>query len=136
MAQRCGIQAMSEMSDKMDIQTLQNTVVEFARARDWEQFHDVKNLSMALASEVGELNAILRWVRNDGIETAMTQSSTREAMKLEIGDVAILLLLLCDRTETDLGQAVIEKLQRNALKYPILQSRGMPDPPLRTLGAD
>jgi len=113
----------------VDLQVLQRAVVEFAHERDWERFHDLKNLSMALASEVGELNAVFRWVRNDDIDQAMTHQSTRDAVRHEIGDVAILLLLLCARSGIALDQAVTEKLGINAVKYPAHTSRGLPEPP-------
>ncbi len=113
----------------MDLDTLQHAVTSFAREREWEQFHDPKNLCMALASEVGELNAVLRWVRNDGVDAAMADHRTRHALHQEIGDVGILLLLLCARTGVRLEQAVLEKLEQNALKYPVRESRGLSEAP-------
>lgn len=116
------------MSETADLDILQNAVVNFAHERDWEQFHDAKNLCMALASEVGELNTVLRWVRNDKVDEAVTDLRTRTALREEIGDVAILLILLCARTEIRLDEAVLEKLVINARKYPVHDSRGSPDP--------
>ena len=117
------------MSDNVDLATLQNAVVNFAHERDWEQFHDPKNLCMALASEVGELNAVLRWVRNDAVDAMVVDARTQSALRQEIGDVAILLLLLCARTKIPLDEAVLEKLHLNARKYPADACRGSPDVP-------
>jgi len=117
----------------MDLHALQDAVLAFDRERGWEQFHDPKNLCMALASEVGELNAVLRWVRNEDIDSALADRSNRDAIRQEIADVGILLLLLCARTGVRIDQAVLEKLEQNALKYPIHESRGVAEPPARIL---
>lgn len=117
------------MSKTADLDTLQAAVVNFAHERDWEQFHDAKNLCMALASEVGELNAVLRWVRNDKIDEIITDPRIASALRQEIGDVAILLILLCSRMEIPIGEAVMEKLELNASKYPVDVCRGTAETP-------
>ena len=113
----------------MDLGILQADVVAFAHDREWEQFHDAKNLAMALASEVGELNSIFRWVPTSEVGAQMLNSDVRRALSDEIGDVAILLLLLCERTGLDLGRAVLDKLAVNAKKYPVERARGKPEAP-------
>ncbi len=113
----------------MELAELQSTVVAFADAREWAQFHDAKNLAMALASEVGELNAVLRWVPNSLVDVHLSDVTNGDALRAEIADVAILLLLLCARTGVDLGEAVRSKLERNATKYPVEQTRGKPEAP-------
>jgi dCTP diphosphatase len=117
----------------VNVHALQEAVTAFAREREWEQFHDVKNLSMALASEVGELNAVLRWVRSEHVDAALAEQPTRDALRTEIGDVGILLLLLCARAGIRLDEAVLEKLESNALKYPARESRGRSEPPRTVL---
>lgn len=113
----------------MNLDALQDAVVSFAHEREWEQFHDAKNLCMALASEVGELNAMLRWVRNDEVDAVIAEQKTQLALRQEIGDVAILLMLLCARTEVRLDEAVFEKLELNARKYPVGEARGLAEAP-------
>jgi len=120
------------MSNTVDLDTLQNAVVKFAHERDWEQFHDAKNLCMALASEVGELNAVLRWVHNDEVDGAVAEKRTHSALRQEIGDVAILLILLCARTGVRLDEAVLEKLELNARKYPVGEAGGLAEAPDHT----
>jgi dCTP diphosphatase len=117
----------------VDLTTLRDTVTTFAHEREWEPFHDAKNLSMALASEAGELNAVLRWVRNEDLARALGENRTREALIDEIGDVGILLLLLCAELGVGLDQAVLDKLEQNARKYPVQQARGRADPPQRAV---
>src|SRR5688500_3109695 len=117
----------------MDLKILQDVVLEFARERDWEQFHDPKNLSMALASEVGELNALLRWIRNEDVPAALAVAGKRDALREEVGDIGILILLLCAHSNGHFDEAVLAKLKKNSLKYPVRESKGRPDPPTSSL---
>lgn len=116
----------------MNLDALQDAVVSFAHEREWEQFHDAKNLCMALASEVGELNAVLRWVRNDEVNVVLGEQRTQKGLRQEIGDIAILLILLCARTGVRLDEAVLEKLELNARKYPVGEARGLAEAPDNT----
>ena len=115
--------------DELSLAELTRAVCDFADAREWQQFHDPKNLAMALASEAGELSAILRWVSNAESDELVSAGKSREELRAEIGDVGICLLLLCARVGIDLRVAVNEKLNANATKYPIAESRGRSDPP-------
>jgi NTP pyrophosphatase (non-canonical NTP hydrolase) len=117
------------MTDTNSISQLTDRVCDFSRRRDWEQFHDPKNLAMALAAEVGELNSILRWVPNSDCDEAVHETGMRQRLEAEIGDVAILLLQLCERTGIDFGEAVVAKLQTNSDRYPEAVSRGLPERP-------
>src|SRR5687767_15907836 len=117
------------MTDTNSIRQLTDHVCDFSRRRDWEQFHDPKNLAMALAAEVGELNGILRWVPNGVSDDAVQETGFRQRLEAEIGDVAILLLQLCERTCIDFGEAVMAKLQTNSDSYPESVSRGLPERP-------
>lgn len=117
------------MSDTNDIRELTRLVRDFADRRDWAQFHDPKNLAMALASEVGELNALLRWVRNEAADEEVKRQPMREKIRSEIGDIGILLLELCSRAEIDLGQSVRSKLELNGARYPESVSRGRAERP-------
>ena len=101
-----------------DIRALTAKVRAFNELRDWSQFHDPKNLAMALASEVGELNALLRWVRNEDSDAAV-RGDLRDQLIAELGDVGILLLSLCDRAGVDLVTAIESKLRLNDERYPV-----------------
>ena len=101
----------------------------FAADRDWQQFHDPKNLAMLLASEAGELVAEYRWVRGDEADARSHEAEPRARIAAEVADVGIALLLLCDRIGLDLTQAIADKLARNAARYPVEQSRGRADRP-------
>jgi dCTP diphosphatase len=101
----------------------------FVVERDWEQFHDPKNLAMLVASEAGELLAEYRWVRGEEADARSREPAARARIADEIADVGIALLLLCDRIGLDLASAVARKLAANAERYPVAQSRGRPDRP-------
>lgn len=104
-------------------------VRKFAADREWSRFHDPKNLAMALASEAGELLAILRWVASADADAFARAPENAERIRHEVADVGILLLLLCDRVGITLDAAIRDKLQLNASKYPVEVSRGRSERP-------
>ena len=100
---------------------------EFVRERDWEQFHDTKNLAMCLASEVGELLAEYRWIANHHADRISREPERQKRITAELGDVGIAWLLLCDRLELDPLETIRVKLDTNRAKYPLELSRGNAD---------
>jgi len=96
----------------------------FVAEREWEQFHDPKNLAMAVASEAGELLAEYRWVSNAEADSYSKDDSHRKRIVAEVGDVGIALLLFSDRIGLDLIEAIKEKMAVNRRNYPLEQSRG------------
>jgi NTP pyrophosphatase (non-canonical NTP hydrolase) len=101
----------------------------FVAARDWQQFHDPKNLAMLLSSEAGELLAEYRWVPGDEADAHSREPAARARIAAEAADVGIALLLLCDRIGLDLARAIEDKLAHNAARYPVETSRGRADRP-------
>lgn len=101
----------------------------FVRERDWEPFHDPKNLAMAVASEAGELCAELRWVPSEEADGFAQRDEVRPRLEAEAADVAITLLMFCDRVGIDLAQAMRRKLATNRAKYPVERVRGRHDGP-------
>lgn len=96
----------------------------FVRERDWERFHDPKNLAMAVASEAGELVAELRWVPSEEADAFARRPDVRARLEEEAADIAITLLMFCDRANIDLLAAMRRKLRKNAEKYPVDVVRG------------
>jgi dCTP diphosphatase len=123
---------MTSSSDRegpITVDDLTRAVRQLEAERQWEQFHDPKNLAMALVSEAGELAALLRWVPNEQADAFLEKKEQIARLRDEIGDVAICLLLLCARTRISLDGAVLEKLARIGEKYPTALSVGRADPP-------
>jgi len=104
----------------------------FVAKRQWGQFHDPKNLAMAVASEAGELLSEYRWVSNEAADAWTSQLSNRQRLSAELADVGIALLLLSDRTGIDLIDAIHAKIMVNARNYPVAKSRGRPRRPARS----
>jgi NTP pyrophosphatase (non-canonical NTP hydrolase) len=114
-----------------DLERVMTLLRQFTAERDWGQFHDPKNLAMLLASEAGELVALLRWVPNGEADAFVRAAGSRAAFEAEVADVAIAVLLLCDRAGIDLAGAVEAKIAANAAKYPVELSRGHARTPVR-----
>jgi NTP pyrophosphatase (non-canonical NTP hydrolase) len=100
-----------------EIQELKNEIRAFADARDWEQFHTPKNLSMAVAGEAGELVAEFQWLT---AEQSMRSNMSPEKLKdveLEIADVAIYLIRLADILDIDVAEVVRKKVAINESRF-------------------
>ena len=107
----------------MDIKEIQDKLAKFAEERDWDQFHSPKNLVMALTSEVGELNELLQWLTEE--QSSMKDDIGKvEEIRKEIADIFIYLLRLADKLDIDIEEAVREKIEINAKKYPIDLAKG------------
>jgi dCTP diphosphatase len=104
------------MTDRLE--AMLEDIRAFVAEREWEPYHDPKNLAMAVASEAGELAAELRWVDGRDADAHCRDASTRGPVADEIADVAISLLMLADRIDLDLPAAVHDKLRRLRIKYP------------------
>ena len=97
-------------------------LLEFARARDWEQFHSPKNLAMALAGEAGELLEHFQWLTE--AQSAELPGEKREAVALEMADILAYLLRLSQRLDIDLLAALDRKIAINEQRYPVGRVRG------------
>lgn len=101
---------------RMDIKDLRQRLRQFAVERDWEQFHSPKNLAMALSVEAAELLEHFQWLTQK--ESGSPNSVDRDAVAAEIADIQIYLVMLADRLNIDVDQAVDDKVNANAIKYP------------------
>src|SRR6476469_4595992 len=117
------------MTDSPSIEELRQRIRAFAAAREWEKFHDPKNLTMLLASEVGELVAEFRWLTPTESTRAMNDEERARQIADEIGDVGIALLALCDKLNIDLPSAIAAKIELNTMRYPAVAARGRPERP-------
>jgi len=105
----------------------------FVAERDWQQFHDPKNLAMAIASEAGELLAEYRWVSNAEADSFTKAEDLRCRIVAEAADIGIALFLFCDRVGVDLLDAIQDKMAINRRNYPVELSRGKAERPKRDL---
>jgi len=101
---------------------LRDVICAFAQARDWEQFHTPKNLVMALSVETAELMEHFQWLT--AAQSASLSAKNKEEVAQEIGDVLIYLTRLADVLGIDPLQAAFDKIEINAVKYPVDKSKG------------
>ena len=101
---------------------VRDTLRIFAAEREWQPFHTPKNLASALAVEAAELLEPFQWLTSGSDEEL--DATTRAAIRNEMADVLTYLVMLADRLDVDLLAATQEKMQANAQKYPVEQSRG------------
>lgn len=107
-----------------DLDDLTRRVAAFRDARDWAQFHSLRNLIVSLNLEAGELLELTQW-KDDAQVAALTEDlHGREALQDECADVLLYLLLIADKAGIDLEAAALAKLAKNEAKYPVERFRG------------
>ncbi len=109
---------------KIDLERIHQEIETFIRERDWDQFHSVKNLSMALSVESSELAEIFQWMKEDESNAVKSNAEIKAKLQEEIADVFIYLFRISEKAEIDLESAVLQKIKKNAEKYPVEKSRG------------
>lgn len=109
------------------LKDLTEEIVAFRDKRDWEQFHNPKELSAAISIEAAELQELFLWKEGMGTEVVFKSADGHAAVQQEIADILIFALLFCNSADIDPAEAVREKLKHNANKYPVDLSRGRAD---------
>lgn len=107
-----------------DLESLSRRIAEFSKERDWEQYHNPKNLSMALAVEASELMEIFQWLTLDGSTKEKLSPAQLKAVSEEIADILIYAIRFSQMLDIDLLKAIKDKLEKNNIKYPIEKTRG------------
>ncbi|SCK48731.1 NTP pyrophosphatase, house-cleaning of non-canonical NTPs [Streptomyces sp. WMMB 322] len=97
---------------------LQCRLAEFARARDWEQYHTPKNLAAALSVEAGELVEIFQWLTPEESARVMERPGTAHRVEDEVADVLAYLLQFCEVLGVDVLKALAAKIERNEKRFP------------------
>lgn len=104
------------------ISALTARIQTFVDDRDWRQFHNAKDLSIAIAAEAGELMQHFVWQQNEQVENRV--ATRKDQIASEIADVAILLFELADNLDLRLGDIMAAKIDNNNLRYPVEKARG------------
>lgn len=99
-----------------DLEELRQAIVKFTQERDWDQFHNGKDLALALSIEASELNEAFLWKNVSEVNV--------EKVKEELADVFNYAILIADKYDLDVKQIVLDKLKRNAEKYPVDKAYG------------
>ena len=99
-----------------ELKLLTDAVNQFTEERDWDQFHNPKDLAIAISLEAAELLEAFLWKKPEDAKV--------EKVKEELADVINYSLLLASKYDLDIYQIVMDKLRRNAEKYPVEKARG------------
>jgi len=95
---------------------LQKALIEFRNERDWKQFHNPKDLALALSIEAAELNELFLWKK--------PEEANKEKVKEELADVLAYAILLAEKYDLDINQIVMDKIKKNSEKYPVDKAKG------------
>jgi dCTP diphosphatase len=106
----------------MSLEELTSEILKFRDERDWLQFHNPKDLSIAISLEASELLEHFLWQNGAGVEERARERRT--AVTHEMADIAIYLIELASIMGVDLSAAITEKLRINGEKYPVAKARG------------
>lgn len=116
--------------DETTIATLRGWMQTFVDERHWQRFHNLKNLSMSLSIEVGELMEHTQWLDTDELDALADDPRATEAIAEEVADCLSYLLSIANTMDIDLASTLRAKMQKNRIKYPIgAPGRTEPDTP-------
>lgn len=99
-----------------DIEEITSKLIAFRNDRDWEQFHNPKDLSIAISIEAGELLELFLWKK--------AEEANQEKIKEELADIFSFAFLLADKCGFDVKQIVLDKIKINNEKYPVSKAKG------------
>jgi len=99
-----------------DFKQIYDALIKFRNERDWQQFHNPKDLSLAISIEASELLELFLWKK--------AEDANVEKIKDELADVFSYAFLLADKYKLDVKEIVLDKISKNAQKYPIDKSKG------------
>lgn len=100
----------------MEINDIMEQIVLFTKERDWDQFHNGKDLALALSIEASELNEAFLWKNPEDVNI--------EKVKEELADVMNYAFLIAHKYNLDIKEIILAKLKKNAEKYPITKAKG------------
>jgi NTP pyrophosphatase (non-canonical NTP hydrolase) len=99
-----------------DIEEITATLLKFRNDRDWDQFHNPKDLALAINVEAGELLELFLW--------KAPEEANIEKVKEELADILAFAFLLAEKYNFDIKQIVLDKIAKNAEKYPVDKAKG------------
>jgi dCTP diphosphatase len=109
---------------KIDLQKINTEIENFVKERNWDQFHSIKNLSMALSVESSELVEIFQWMKEEDSNHVRDDQITMQRIEDEVADIFVYLMRIISKTNIDLEKAVETKMRKNAEKYPVDKVKG------------
>jgi NTP pyrophosphatase (non-canonical NTP hydrolase) len=99
-----------------EINEIKEALIRFRNERDWEQFHNPKDLALAISIEAGELIELFLWKN--------AEEANVEKIKEELADIFSFAFLLADKYGLDVKGIILDKIKKNELKYPVSKAKG------------
>jgi NTP pyrophosphatase (non-canonical NTP hydrolase) len=112
------------MDKEVNIHELNEKVKKFCDDRDWDQFHDAKELAIALNIESSELLEHFRWKKPEEVKAVLADPKKKEEVEDEMADVLYFLIRIAQMNHIDLSEALDRKLEKNNKKYPVDKFKG------------
>ncbi len=110
--------------EERKIHELKELIKEFCEKRDWDQFHNAKDLAIALSIEASELLEIFRWKSQKEVEELFKTEKKKEHIEEEMADVLYFLVRMAQMYGLDLTEALEKKMEKNKEKYPVDKAKG------------
>jgi len=105
------------------MEDIKKVLRKFAEERDWDRYHNPKNLVMALSGEIGELTELFQWLNEDESKVENLSIKNLERVKEEVADIFLYLIRLSDKLNIDLIEVAKKKIDINETKYPVELSK-------------
>ena len=102
--------------DMDDFKSIIEKILEFRDKRDWKQFHNTKDLSLALSIEAAELNELFLWKKSNEADI--------KRLREELADIFIYAILISEKEKFDIREIILSKLELNREKYPVQEAKG------------
>lgn len=112
------------MDSSTNIEQLKNIVKNFCKERDWDQFHNPKDLAIGISTESSELLELFRFKSDQEIEEMLKNSEFFNKVRYELADILFFVLRFSQKNEIDLTEALNKKIILNIEKYPISKFKG------------
>ena len=109
---------MSGKTDSIDFQALKSKLEKFADDRNWQNFHNPKNICLAMFKEVGELAEIFQWLTVEEANSIKNNPTQKQHTADEIADILLYLVRLATILDININTAIKTKIKKNAAKYP------------------
>ena len=106
------------------IHELKEKIKEFCDARDWDQFHNAKELAIALSIEASELLEIFRWKTHEEVDELFKDEKKKEDIEDEMADILYFLVRIAQKYDLDLSESLDRKMEKNNNKYPVEKAKG------------
>ena len=103
---------------------LKERVAAFCQARDWDQFHNAKDLAIGIVTEAAELLDLFRFQSDAQVAALLVDPAKRVRVEEELADVLFFVVRFAEQCGIDLATAFEGKLEKNAQKYPVEKARG------------